>query len=228
MEKYKNLHRWLLIPFIIILLGFANSYWLRFVDAPWRQHLHGITATLWFVILIIQPYLITNGNPQKHRAFGLMALFLAGGMILSALAAIPYNLTSRLPEVAKYGLSFLDVVLVIGFCFALFKAIQNVKNLEEHATWMISTVFWVLGPGLARFLWSSFDLLLGENAPPRFMAIPITGVIIVLILTFFMFKKRKVHPAYLLPLLGSSVFFLVPIIGKAQWWINLANSIFTI
>lgn len=67
MNKYKNAHLWLLIPFVIVLLGFLPSYWLKFAEAPWRQHLHGITATLWFVLLIVQPYLVTRRELMTTR-----------------------------------------------------------------------------------------------------------------------------------------------------------------
>jgi len=77
MLQYRNVYLWLLIPFSIVMLAFLPSYWLGFGDAPWRQHLHGLTATLWFCLLIAQPYLVTRGHVDAHRRYGMIALVLA-------------------------------------------------------------------------------------------------------------------------------------------------------
>ena len=104
MERFRHAHLWLLIPFAIAILGFVPSYWLRFADAPWRQHLHGLTATAWFVVLILQPWFATRGHLKRHRLFGMCALFLAGGVVISGLGAIPYNLLNEgLPPAAQYA-----------------------------------------------------------------------------------------------------------------------------
>jgi uncharacterized membrane protein YdcZ (DUF606 family) len=230
MNKFKNSHLWLLIPFAIVILGFMPSYWLRFTDAPWRQHLHGITATLWFVLLIVQPYLVTRGHVRQHRLFGMIALILAGGVALSAYAVIPYNLMNeQLPEVARYGLSFIDLVLVPGFALAVIMAVVNSKNLEDHAKWMISTVFWAVSPGLFRL---SFVPLLVLNTPdvgaksPALLAT--AGIANIAVLSFLMLRDKRAHPAYLAAALGSLVFFLPMVVGEMQWWRNVADSLFTI
>ncbi len=31
---YKYLHFWLLIPFVITIIGFYNSYWSKFTETP--------------------------------------------------------------------------------------------------------------------------------------------------------------------------------------------------
>ena len=65
LTQYRNTHLWLLVPFGIVLIAFLPSYWLAFAEAPWRQHLHGLTATAWFILLIAQPYLVTRGHGQS-------------------------------------------------------------------------------------------------------------------------------------------------------------------
>jgi hypothetical protein len=230
MKQYKNVHLWLCIPFVIVILGFMPGYWLRFADAPWRQHLHGLTATLWFVLLIVQPYLVTRGHVRQHRLYGMFAVFLAGGVALSALAAIPYNLVNeRLPLTSRYGLSFVDFVLVPGFIVAVFMAIKNAKRTGDHARWMISTVFWAISPGLFRLLFIPLFMFqatdIGAKAP---YLLATTGVANILVLSWLMFRDKRAHPAYLSAAIGSMVMFVPMTVGDMPWWRSLADSLFTI
>ena len=211
MNRYKNAHLWLLIPFFVVMLGFLPTYWLQFVDAPWRHHLHGITATLWFVLLIVQPYLVTRGHAAQHRLFGMFALILAGGVILSALSVIPYNFVNeRLPEAARYGLSFLDTVIVPGFALAVAMAIKNARRVDDHARWMISTVFWALSPGLFRvFLIPLFVLQVPDVGDKMPFVLAAAGGVNIFVLSILMWRDRRAHPAYVLAAVGSTVMFVL-------------------
>jgi len=229
-NKYRNVHRWLLIPFVIVILGFLPSYWLKFADAPWRQHLHDLTATLWFVLLIVQPYLITRGHTRQHRLYGMVALFVAGGVALSALSTIPYNLANeRMAEVARYGLSFIDLILISGFIVAVLMGIKNSKKMDDHARWMISTVFWAVSPGLFRLSFVPFVLLdspdIGGKAP---LLLAFAGAANILVLSWLMYRDKRAHPAYLSAAIGSLVMFTAMKVGNMQWWRSIADSLFTI
>ena len=230
MERFRNAHLWLLIPFGVAILGFVPSYWLRFFEAPWRQHLHGLTATAWFVVVIVQPWLATRGRLARHRSLGLVGLMLAGGVITSALGAIPYNLANEaMAEPARYGLSFLDVVLVAGFTVAVLMAMRNVRSVEDHARWMISTVFWSIFPGLFRLSFVPLGLIYGEEIPvPAPVILMAMGVVNLLVISFLMYRDRRAHPAYVAVALATVVYFLpVPIAGM-EWWRSVADALFRI
>ena len=231
LNNYKNTHRWLIIPFVVIMLGFAPSYWLKLGEVPFRQHLHGITATLWFIVLIAQPYLVTHGKAKQHRFYGMLALFVAGGVALSAAGAIPYNFQGSMSAAARYGLSLIDVVVVSGFSVAVIMAIRTAKDIDSHARWMISTVFWAVMPGLFRLIMIT-TAIISQGDFPDWVTTP--GVIItcgllnIAILSFLMIRDRHTHPAYLTAACGSIVFFLAPFASGWQWWRNLADAVFTV
>ena len=57
---YRNFNLWMLVPFGISVLGFSYSYYFNLANATFHQHVHGISATLWYVLVDVQPYLITR------------------------------------------------------------------------------------------------------------------------------------------------------------------------
>ena len=160
----------------------------------------------------------------------MIALFVAGGVALSALAAIPYNLANeRMSDMARYGLSFIDIVLISGFIMAVIMAIKTSKRIDDHARWMISTVFWAISPGLFRLLFIPLVVMqtpdIGGKAPLLLWA---AGAANILVLSILMYRDRRAHPAYLSVAIGSCVMFTVTIVGNAQWWKSIADSLFTI
>lgn len=40
MNKYKTLHKWMLIPMIFMQLGIFADYWGDFTDNAWAVHIH--------------------------------------------------------------------------------------------------------------------------------------------------------------------------------------------
>ena len=79
MMKYKNYHLWMLIPFVISILGFSYSYYFNLTNATFHQHVHGISETLWYVLVIVQPYLIIRKQSiQRHKTLGTIGIILAG------------------------------------------------------------------------------------------------------------------------------------------------------
>lgn len=228
MDRFKNAHLWLLIPFAVAIFGFIPSYWSRFFEAPWRHHMHGLTATAWFILVIVQPYLATRGRLATHHRVGIIALMLAGAVIVSALGAIPYNfLNENMIAAAQYGLSFLDIILVSGFTMSVVMAMRTVRNVEDHARWMISTVFWSIFPALFRLSFLPASLIFGDNIPFPLVLLAM-GVLNLFVVLFLMFRDRRAHPAYVAVALSSVAYVLPMPVAGMSWWRTLADALFTV
>ena len=234
MEKYKNLHLWLLIPFIIAVLGFMRSYYLNFLNVSFGNHIHGISATTWFIFVVFQPYLATHGQLQRHRMLGRIGIFLAGAVFASAMIMIPENIRFALtdnnspvaPDYFLYGVSFFDIVAIIGFGVSVILAVLRSKKLHEHAIWMISTVLWALMPALARFALSFVLLTGGEIVNFAYLAM-ITTPAILITAAVIMYKLKRWHPAMVSVIIGHiSVYLIIPL-GKNPTWIELATALFS-
>lgn len=230
---FPNAHLWLLIPFALTVAGFYLSYWSRFGEAPWRQHIHGLTSTAWYILLIIQPWLIHNKPASYHRKLGIIGIFLAGGVVFSALQVMPHQVVNEfLPDVLKYGFSFADLCALAGFSICVILGVMNAKYIDVHARWLISTVFWILLPATARLLY--FPLFEAyEGNPPItyiqavYICLILTTVIPLLYMMYLDYrKKKKVYTSYLFTLLGVTFYSLaIEPMGNWQWWIDICHAV---
>src|SRR5215216_5800320 len=85
-QKYKRLHLWMLVPMIFMQWGIFKDYWGDFRENAWSVHIHYITGTIWYIYLIIQPWFATHGQMPKHRTNGIIGMFIAGGVCVTALS----------------------------------------------------------------------------------------------------------------------------------------------
>lgn len=211
-----------------------RSYYLNFLNVSFGNHVHGISATAWFVFIIIQPYLATHGHISRHRMLGRVGIFLAGAVFASALVMIPGNIRFALtdidspvaPDYFLYGVSFFDLVAITGFGVSVIIAVLRSKNIDEHAIWMISTVLWALMPALARFGLSLLLLAGGEIMNFAYLAM-ITTPAILITAVVIMYKLKRWHPAMVAVIIGHiSVYLIIPL-GKNQTWIDIATALFS-
>lgn len=232
---FPKAHLWLLIPFVLTIAGFYLSYWSRFTEAPWRQHIHGLSATAWYLLVILQPWLIHNKPASYHKKVGVIGVFLAGAVVFSAFQVMPFQVVNDfLPDVLKYGFSFVDICALVGFSICVILGVLNAKNknINVHARWLISTVFWILLPATARLVY--FPMLNAYDGNPPityiqavYLSCIITTVIPLLFMMYLDYKKeKKVYKPYLFTLAGISFYTLaLAPMGKWQWWIDICNNI---
>ncbi len=238
--NYKNFHLWMLVPFVISILGFSYSYYSKLSTASFHQHVHGISATLWYILVIVQPYLITRKqNVQTHRMLGMVALILAGIVAGSAFAIIPKNIDNVealdvngfFNPTFAYFATFIDFVLVSLFVVSVGLAIANIKrkNLSSHVQWLMASVFFVLGPGLARLIGLICIMANKGNLEGisfEILSVP-TMIVMLLIIIFFCYKYGSFkHLSFKLLVLSQIPALFVSQIGNSKFYRNLAESVF--
>ena len=225
MKKFPKAHLWLIIPFLIAFTGFYFTYWSKFSEARFVQHLHGLSATAWFVLIIVQPFLYQKSKMNLHRILGTIGLFIAGGVVFSAMQVIPNNLKlENISENLRYSFIFADFVFVFGFSYSVIMAIIYKKDVDIHARYLISTVFWVMLPALSRLIYFPLLISYGFPTPISFLqCVYIAGgsillVLCILILLDFL-KEKKLYRPYLLVTLTTLVVLLSwNYFGYAEWW----------
>ena len=238
--NYKNFHLWMLVPFIISLLGFSYSYYSKLSSATFHQHVHGISATLWYILVIVQPYLITRKkNVRSHRSLGTIGLILAGIVAGSAFTIIPKNIDNVkeldingfFNPTFAYFATFIDFVLVLMFVISVGLSILSIKKkkLSDHVQWLMASVFFVLSPGLARLM-GLIALTINkgnmEGISLEKLAIPTTIVMLILILFYYYKYGSFRHRSFMLLVLSLIPYLFVAQIGNNEYFRNIVTAIF--
>ncbi len=222
--KFKTAHLWLLIPLVIFLSGFYYTYWRVFPEVLFRRHVHAITATLWILILVLQPWIYNNKSTRYHRKLGFVGLFLAGGVVFTALALLPFNGPA-------YGITFSNLVQLAGFSFSVILAMFNSRDYKKHARWMISSIFWIFPPATSRLIgfimWSLNDYEGSMWRIEAWYASLFTVIIPLSIMMYIDYRKEKViYRAYLIPAIAAfPIILLNPILQESEWWVNFCKTV---
>lgn len=235
LNQYRNAHKWMVIPWIIILIGFTPQYFMTWLSEPWGYHLHALSAMFWYGLMVTQPYLATHRKLKSHRLWGMVGIFIAGAVVFSALSIVPTNVyfgaiggfEPIFPASFFYGLVFTESIQILGFGFAVIMAIVNSKNPSEHAIWMLSTLFFGLMPGWGRLI--MFPLLIsGEEVPGMDVQSCLNVGIPIFMLAVFIvgyrLKKLK-HPAILLSLLFVFIMLFTIALGEQEWYQEVVTRI---
>lgn len=153
---YRHAHWWIIALVPLIGLAFWPNYLSVISTSPLSFHLHGITASLWLLLLVIQSWSIHNGRRSFHRTNGLVSLalfplFLAGGAGIFigmaqnyAAAATPFS------AIWPPHLAWLDFVSVGGMAWFYFQSLKHRRNVGKHAGYLLATVIFLLPPVFGR------------------------------------------------------------------------------
>ncbi|WP_296618246.1 hypothetical protein [Marivirga sp.] len=230
-SKYKSLYIWMIIPMIFMQFGIFEDYWSDFSNKAWSVHIHYWTGTVWYIYLIIQPYFATHGQMARHRTNGIIGMFLAGGVCLTALSMMHRDIVTTEKALASpeqfgpfqpwffFGVAAVEIVMITAFGFAVIKSIIHRKEIENHAWWLISTVFIIMMPALGRGIQNVYIGMNIKDWPTIDIMVPLyfTQILIMGMLLFGAWKYDKVkHPATYLALgVNLFIFFMEPI-GKSE------------
>jgi len=240
-DRYRNLHLWMLVPFAISVVGFSYSYYLNLPNATFHQHVHGLSATLWYVLVVVQPYLIVRRRDiQRHRALGSAGLIIAGVVAGSALTIIPRNIDNVATLDANgffnptfaYFATMIDVVLVSMFIVSVGMAIHSIRrrDVAGHVQWVIASVFFVLSPGLARLIGLGVIMAKAGNLEGitlAGLAVPSMVVMIALIVLYVSKFGSFRHPSFWLLIAAHVPYLFVQPVGDSEPVRRVLSAIFT-
>lgn len=231
MAKYKTLHLWMLIPMAFMQFGIFRDYWGDFRENAWSVHVHYWTGTVWYLYLIIQPYYATHGQLSKHRTNGIIGMFLAGAVCITALSMMYRDIANAEASATMrerfgpfepwffMGVAAIEIPMMLAFGFAVIQSIIHRKNLENHAWWLISTVFMIMMPALGRGIQNIHVGMQGaqwpnvEIMPSLYFA---NGLIIALLLAGAWKYGKLKHPATWLAVTVNILNLFLEPLGKSE------------
>jgi hypothetical protein len=231
MNKYKTLYIWMVIPMVVMQLGIFRDYWGDLSDNAWSVHIHYWTGTVWYTYLIIQPYFATHGQMARHRTNGIIGMFLAGAVCITALSMLNRDIVTAQKAMEApdsfgpfqpwffIGVAAVEIVMMTAFGYAVIKSIIHRKQLEDHSWWLISTVFIIMMPALGRGIQNVYVDMHRNEWPNINIMLPIyfTQVLILGMLLLGAWKYGKLrHPATYLAVGINLFIFLLEPIGKSE------------
>ncbi|HEX8623859.1 MAG TPA: hypothetical protein VF782_02145 [Allosphingosinicella sp.] len=155
---YRHAHWYLLLLFPLTGLAFWPNYFSKFMASPYAFHIHGITASLWILLLALQSWTIHNRRIALHRSAGLTSLalfpvFLTGGLLVLQTMADKFGARQD-PFYALFGarLGAIDTVSSIALPFLFYMAIRWRRKVHIHARYMLAPILFLLPPILSRVM----------------------------------------------------------------------------
>lgn len=226
MEKFKNLHIWMIVLFSIVQLSIFSYYWPRFTTQSWEIHLHYWLVSFWYLLLIIQPYLISKGKLVDHRTLGIIGFLLAGGVLFTGLSIldIPLKLADAFdpnktgpPVSFYYGTLIVEFVSILLFGYAVIKSIIHRKNVEEHSWWLIITGFFMMSPALGRGMILLFRKIMSpENFKPIYVFVSSEIIYLALLLVVASKFRKLKHQATIIGIVLILIRFLRVPMGTSE------------
>ncbi|MFS0736733.1 hypothetical protein ABC347_06765 [Sphingomonas sp. 1P06PA] len=144
--------------FAVTILAFWPGYFGRLAASPLAFHFHGITASLWLVMLAAQSATIHGGRRDLHRAIGLssLALFplLLGGSaaVLHSMAVATASGTDPFYNIYGARLAIIDASSIPLLGWLYFNAIRDRRSVQRHARFLMATPLPLLMPIVGRLL----------------------------------------------------------------------------
>ncbi len=155
---YRHAHWYLLLLFPLTGLAFWPNYFSKFAASPYAFHVHGITASLWILLLAAQSWTIHNRRNALHRGAGLASLalfpfFEFGGLLVLQTMAHKFGARTE-PFYAVFGarLGTIDTVTSIALPCLFYLAIRWRRKVHLHARYMLAPILFLLGPILSRLM----------------------------------------------------------------------------
>jgi hypothetical protein len=204
-SRYTGYSLLLLIP--ITILGFYKTYFSRLweltADIHASVHFHAFVASLWILLLIVQPFLIYYKKHKAHRILGKFSYILFPVLLFTFVLMI-LRLYNR-GEMKDALFPAVNTLLLLIFYIP---GIFHRKRPAIHMRYMIATALVFLDPAIGRivFFWFGGSFLTASYIP--------YALIDLILLLLIMNDKRhnKNYRPYLIALCFFFVFQVVEIV----------------
>jgi uncharacterized membrane protein YozB (DUF420 family) len=207
-KKYKYLGYFFLLLIPLIFAGFYKSYFEPFPNFNKNINvfiqLHAYIASIWILMLIVQPFLIFKKKYSVHRTIGKLSYIVFPLLVLSFIPQIIKIINTE--DIANLFFPIGDGTLLIVF-YSL--AIYNRKKSSKHMRYMIAASIVFLGPTVGRI---GPNLLGWTELFTQNVEYAIIYSIFISLILFDKANKKKFYP-YLIAIFGfmihQSFYYLV-------------------
>lgn len=161
----------------VIVAGFWASYFSVWGHVPWQFHAHGVAASIWVLMVLVQSWTVQKEQLPLHRAIGKSSLllfpFLIGGLFAIIDLTAKGFVAANDPTRVMFGGEFL-VGLALGvaaYVVLFYRALKYRRKVWVHSGCMLATplilfesplsrIFGTWMPGLTISGPQDFDLII--------------------------------------------------------------------
>lgn len=195
---YTKVHFVLIALVPMVIFAFGPSYFFNLTDAPLVHHLHGISSSMWLLLLIAQSGLASKKNWMVHRTLGL-SLFIIVPIMVAAFAMVSHFGALKTVEeqlfYVQIGTALLTVDVALTFLtpYLVYLALKHRRTIPLHSALMFSTMLGLLGPIIARLfipLIPGFQIT-GPETLYRFNYSLILSIAVTLIIAIWLYLRNK-------------------------------------
>lgn len=152
---YSKAHWFMLALLPVTVLAFWPSYFGILRDAPLAHHLHGVTGTLWILLIAAQSFAVHSRRLPLHRSVG-RSVFVLAPLLIGAFSLVTWAGAQKSavqhPFYEAFGRALLtgDSLLVFATALLVYLALRHRRRVQLHSALMIATVIGLLPPIVAR------------------------------------------------------------------------------
>ena len=141
---YRHAPYYVLVVIAVIVAGFWPSYFAVWGEVPWQFHAHGVAASIWVLMVLMQSWTVHRGQLPLHRAVGKSSLILFP-FLIGGLAAI-IDVTGKGFVAGDYIRTTFGGEFLIGLGLAAaayvllyYRALKYRRKVWSHAGYMLAT-----------------------------------------------------------------------------------------
>ncbi len=142
---YKHAPYYMLAVIAVIIAGFWPSYFAKWGEVPWQFHAHGVAASIWVLMVLMQSWTVHKQQLPIHRAVGKSSLllfpFLIGGLAaIIDLTGKGYVSGDGVTRQMFGGQFLIGLALAIAAYVVLYyRALKFRRKVWLHSGYMLAT-----------------------------------------------------------------------------------------
>ena len=215
-----------LIP--VTFLGFWPSYFSDIGSAETAFHAHGVSATLWILLLAAQSWSIHNKHSAWHRQLGTFSLilfpvFMAGFfMVFQTHSEKTLQGHNPFVEIIGVGIGSITAIAIITTGYLYYAGLRNRKNVQLHARYLLAIPFLfsesVLGRVFNNFV-PGLTVNGVEDAARIYWAFHLSELLAITIAMFLYLRERRYGRPFLIVSIAMVLQSVaMEWIDQVQWW----------
>jgi len=157
-RSYGRAHWYFLAALAAIVAGFWPSFFQPLTGGSPAHTVHGVSATLWVVVLITQSWLMSRGLVWWHRRVAFFGIALLPVLVFSALLMVKAMLVNpQMPPFLPPLLAFIDLPSLAFLLVLVGLGLRNIRTPSAHKRFMAATILLSFPPALTRLYARVFE-----------------------------------------------------------------------